>query len=162
MREFHDTKQLETPLSTYCASLKAISNALRDVGHLLSTPALLLQLVRGLHRRHETTGKLIQDQASTLTFAVAVDKLTMDEQQSKPSSSSSTSALVSFTKQPAPPATPPYTKFFYQYRQCMLQFFTSDFVAVILQISVITHIDSLMMIHNFVCISSALLAQTCV
>jgi hypothetical protein len=122
-REFHDTKQLETPLSTYCASLKAISNALRDVGHLLSTPALLLQLVRGLHRRHETTGKLIQDQASTLTFAVAVDKLTMDEQQSKPSSSSSTSALVSFTKQPAPPATPPYTKFFYQYRQCMLQFF---------------------------------------
>uniref|UniRef100_A0ACD6AI32 Uncharacterized protein n=1 Tax=Avena sativa TaxID=4498 RepID=A0ACD6AI32_AVESA len=99
--ELQQLKQLDTPLSTYCARLKAISDALRDVGFPLATHSLILKLVRGLHRRHETVGKLIQDQAATITFAAAVDKLSMDEMQTAGSSSTSagsTTALLSVNR----------------------------------------------------------------
>uniref|UniRef100_A0ACD5Z1H0 Uncharacterized protein n=1 Tax=Avena sativa TaxID=4498 RepID=A0ACD5Z1H0_AVESA len=99
--ELQQLKQLDTPLSTYCARVKAISDALRDVGFPLASHVLILKLVRGLHRRHETVGKLIQDQAATITFAAVVDKLSMDEMQTAGSSSpstGSTTALLSVNR----------------------------------------------------------------
>ncbi|KAK1662514.1 hypothetical protein QYE76_050673 [Lolium multiflorum] len=64
--EFRNTKQLENPLSVYIGKLKAISDEHRDLGYPLETHALLLQLVCGLHERHETIGKYIQTEAATL------------------------------------------------------------------------------------------------
>ena len=58
-----------------------MSDVMRDHGYLLANHALLLQLVRGLHGRHKMMAKIIQKEAATLTFAVAVNLLSMDMMQ---------------------------------------------------------------------------------
>nr|XP_051211375.1 uncharacterized protein LOC127328843 [Lolium perenne] len=107
-KAFHLTKQHDRPLSIYLAELKAISDELRDLGYPLSTHALLIQLVSGLHERHETVGKLIQQDAETLTFAAVVDKLSMDEKMSgtAPTGPATGTALLSYRPwAPAPTPT---------------------------------------------------------
>ncbi|KAK1603646.1 hypothetical protein QYE76_027319 [Lolium multiflorum] len=106
-KAFHLTKQLDHPLSVYLAELKAISDELRDLGYPLSTHTLLIQLLSGLHQHHEIVGKLIQQDAETLTFAAAVDKLSMDEKMSGNAPTGPTTATALLSYRPRVPAPAP-------------------------------------------------------
>jgi hypothetical protein len=97
--ELHAERQGDLSIVAYCARLKALSDQLCDIRHPLSTQALLLVLLRNLHPRHKMTAKMIQRDSAKLSYADAQNMLMMDEQQEKPSNTST--ALYS-AKVPAP------------------------------------------------------------
>jgi hypothetical protein len=83
--ELHRQRQGEQSVASFCARIKSINDNLRDIGHALSTPALLLVLICDLYGRHRMTAKMIQRDSATLDFSATQNMLILDEQQELPS-----------------------------------------------------------------------------
>jgi hypothetical protein len=79
--ELYAERQGDLSITSYCARLKSISDRLWHLGHPLPTHALLLVLLCHLHPHHKMMAKIIQRDATMLSFTDAQNMLVLDEQQ---------------------------------------------------------------------------------
>jgi hypothetical protein len=70
--------QGDRKIEDYRNEMKKAADALRDVGQVVSPSTLLLNLLRDLNSRYNTTTDIIADIAG-MTFATALDQLKLKE-----------------------------------------------------------------------------------
>jgi hypothetical protein len=75
---FHSMTQGDRKIEDYGNEMKKVADALRDVGQVVSPSTLLLNLLRGLNSRYNTTADIIAGTAG-MTFATALDQLKLKE-----------------------------------------------------------------------------------
>nr|XP_034586807.1 uncharacterized protein LOC117849379 [Setaria viridis] len=76
--EFHSMTQGDSSIDDYCQCMKTAADALRDIGHLVLEPTLVLNILRGLNKRYSTCGDNIAA-LPVLTFASARNQLILKE-----------------------------------------------------------------------------------
>ncbi|KAE8817692.1 hypothetical protein D1007_04804 [Hordeum vulgare] len=100
--ELFAIRQGDSPVSSFCAHLKGVTDALCDVGKVLDDDELIIQLLRSTNKdRHQTTTKLIEKSPNPVSFDVAVGMLLHDEIDADYSGVSSHSALAIHNKPPS-------------------------------------------------------------
>ena len=75
--EFHSMTQGDSSIDDYCLRVKTTANKLRDVGHPVDEPQLVLNLLRGLNEEFAGTADHIA--ATSLTLTYARDQLSLKE-----------------------------------------------------------------------------------
>uniref|UniRef100_A0ACD5Z362 Uncharacterized protein n=1 Tax=Avena sativa TaxID=4498 RepID=A0ACD5Z362_AVESA len=117
--DLHEQRQGSLGIAQYCARIKTIADALRDVDQPVSDDALVTVLVRGFNERHHVTGKILLAAASRTSFDDARNTLLLDEMQARASERvASQSALLALGRgggghhgfgggAPPPPRPPP-------------------------------------------------------
>ena len=77
--QFHSIVQGDLPISEYCQRVKTLADSLRDVGHSVSEPQLVLNLLRGLNSRYSNTADDIANSMRFPSFAKAHSMLALKE-----------------------------------------------------------------------------------
>ncbi|XP_062229973.1 uncharacterized protein LOC133927505 [Phragmites australis] len=77
--EFHSMFQGDLSIFDYCQRLKTLADSLRDVGHSVFEPQLILNMLRGLNSRFSNTADDIANLTPFPSFAKACSMLTLKE-----------------------------------------------------------------------------------
>jgi hypothetical protein len=75
--EFHSMTQGDSSIDDYCLRIKTTADKLRDVGHPVDEPQIVLNLLRGLNE--EFSGTADHNAATDLTLTYARDQLSLKE-----------------------------------------------------------------------------------
>jgi hypothetical protein len=111
--EFHSMLQGDLSINAYCQQMKELADALKDVGHPVSEPQLVLNLLRGLNPAFSNTADHIAEQEPFPSFSKARAMLALKEQRNANATkvaastaliSNSTCGSGSCRGGPAPPA----------------------------------------------------------
>jgi len=78
-QEFHSMTQGDLSIDAYAQRMKHTADALRDVGHTVSEPQLVLNLLRGLNPRFANTADIIANAAVLPSFISAHNTLRLKE-----------------------------------------------------------------------------------
>jgi uncharacterized membrane protein YgcG len=81
--DLHDQRQSTLSIAQYCARIKTVANALRDVGQPPSDDTFVTVLTRGLNERHTIIAKILFAPSGKITFNDARNMLLLDEMQSR-------------------------------------------------------------------------------
>lgn len=76
--EFHSMTQGDLSINDYCNKMKTAADALHGVGHPISEPSLVLNLLCGLNKCYSNTADNIAG-SSILTFTTARNQLVLKE-----------------------------------------------------------------------------------
>lgn len=76
--KFHTMNQGDSTIDDYCQRMKTAADALRDIGHPVLEPTLILNLLRGLNKRYSTCADNITGSA-ILSFVDARNQLILKE-----------------------------------------------------------------------------------
>jgi hypothetical protein len=107
LQEFHGLYQGELFVHDYFSHLKHLSNLLRDGGHPVSDPAMVINTLRGLNSKFSHAISVLTTCKSLPSFLFARDYLLQEEsRQSHTTKMEALSALVAGTSS-TPPARPP-------------------------------------------------------
>jgi hypothetical protein len=77
--EFRSLKQGDMSITQYCAKLKHLADQLRDVGHAVSEPSQVLNLLRGLNPRFRHVKPVIKAKFPPHTFMSARSFMILEE-----------------------------------------------------------------------------------
>jgi hypothetical protein len=77
--KFHSMTQGDPPVADYCQHMNITVDALCDVGHAVSDPQLVLNLLLGLNPRFPNTADNIANMQPFPSFATARNMLTLKE-----------------------------------------------------------------------------------
>jgi hypothetical protein len=107
LQEFHGLYQGELFVHDYFSHLKHLSNLLRDGGHPVSDPAMVINTLRGLNSKFSHAISVLTTCKSLPSFLFACGYLLQEEsRQSHTTKMEAASALVAGTSS-TPPARPP-------------------------------------------------------
>ncbi|CAM0957199.1 unnamed protein product [Alopecurus aequalis] len=93
--DLHEQRQGNLSVAQYCARIKTIADALREVDQPASDDTLVTVLTRGLTERHHVTAKILNSSIGRVSFDEARNMLLLDEMQARASERlASQSALI--------------------------------------------------------------------
>jgi hypothetical protein len=77
--EFRSIRQGELSITQYCSKLKILADALRDVGHPISEPSQVLNMLCGLNTKYRHLKPIITDKSPPHMFQSAHSYLLLEE-----------------------------------------------------------------------------------
>jgi hypothetical protein len=83
--DLHEQRQGMLTIAQYCARIKTIADALRDVDQPPTDATLMTVLTRGLTERHHVTAKILNSSVGRVTFDNVRNMLLLDEMQARAS-----------------------------------------------------------------------------
>jgi hypothetical protein len=98
LQEFHNLFQGELSINDYSSRLKHLEDLLRDIGHLVSDPAMVINALRGLNSKLSHAISVITTHKPLPSFVFTHDYMLQEEtRQQHTSKMKATSALVAAT-----------------------------------------------------------------
>uniref|UniRef100_A0ACD5VMU1 Uncharacterized protein n=1 Tax=Avena sativa TaxID=4498 RepID=A0ACD5VMU1_AVESA len=92
--EFRNTPQGDMTISKYCAKLKALCDALSDVGQPITNETLVLTLLRGLNEQYVHLRSFLPFEVSFPSFLQIRSALALGEDQNKTDAKNSSSTAL--------------------------------------------------------------------
>lgn len=111
LQEFHSLYQGDLSITDYCSRLKQLSDLLRDLGHWISGPSLVINTLRGLNSKFSYAISVLTAQKPLLDFNFVRDYLVQNEanqhHSTKMEANTALLAAANTTTSTGSPSAPP-------------------------------------------------------